>query len=68
MGVVSTQLDRVEAQLVSLSNKLEGLMTEVIRLQARGAEEAAQHVPGLVEELREEAAQLRRFEREAVEV
>jgi chromosome segregation ATPase len=68
LQMVSTQLDRVEAQLVSLSNEMEGVMTEVIRLQAMGAEEAAKHVPALVEHLREEAAQLRQFEREAVEV
>jgi chromosome segregation ATPase len=68
LKTVSTQLDRVEAQLVSLSNEMEGLMTEMIRLQAMGAEEAAKQVPALVEQLREETAQLRQFEREAVEV
>jgi hypothetical protein len=68
LGVVSRQLDRFEAQLVSLANELEGLMTEVIRLQAMGADEAGKHVPVLMERLREEVAQLRRFEREAVEV
>jgi chromosome segregation ATPase len=68
LKMVSTQLDRVEAQLVSLSNEMEGLMTEVVRLQAAGAEGADQRVPVLVEMLREQTAQLRQFEREAVEV
>jgi chromosome segregation ATPase len=68
LTLVSTQLDRVEAQLVSLSNEMEGIMTEVVRLQATGAEEAERRVPALVERLREEAAQLRAFERDAVQV
>jgi chromosome segregation ATPase len=68
LEVVSRQLDRVEAQLVSLSSELEGVVTEVVRLQAMGAEEAERRVNSLVETLREEAAQLKTFEREAVKV
>ena len=68
LEVVSTQLDRVEAQLVSLSNELEGVVTEVIRLQAMGAKGAESQVVPLVEKLREEAEQLETFEREAVKV
>jgi hypothetical protein len=68
LEMVSTQLDRVEAQLVSLSNELEGVATEVIRLQAMGTEEGERRVNPLVEKLREEAAQLETFEREAVKV
>ncbi len=68
LGLVYTQLDRVEAQLVSLSNEMEGIMTEVVRLQAMGAEEAKRHVPALVENLQQEAAQLQKFERDAVKV
>jgi hypothetical protein len=47
---------------------MEGLMMEMVRVQAMGADEAAKHVPRLVDQLREETAQLRQFEREAVEV
>jgi chromosome segregation ATPase len=68
LALVSTQLDRVEAQLVSLSNEMGGILTEVVRLQAMGAEDAEQHVPALVAKLREETAQLQEFERNAVEV
>jgi hypothetical protein len=68
LTLVSTQLDRVEAQLVSLSSEMSGVMTEIVRLQAIGAEEAKRHVPALVEKLQEETAQLREFERSAVEV
>jgi len=58
LEAVSTQLDRVEAQLISLSNEMEGIMTEVVRLQAGGSEEAMQGVPALVERLRQERAEL----------
>jgi chromosome segregation ATPase len=68
LEAVSTQLDRVEAQLVGLANALDGVMTELVRLQALSAQDAAERVPALVEQLREEADQLKTFEREAVEV
>jgi hypothetical protein len=68
LQVVSTQLDRVEAQLVGLSNEMEAVMTELIRLQAAGAREAGEQVPQLVQKLREEIEKLQTFEREAVEV
>lgn len=68
LQMVSTQLDRVEAQLVSLSNEMESMVTEVIRLQAMGPEEARGQVDSLVEKLREEAAQLETFEGQAVRV
>jgi chromosome segregation ATPase len=65
LRAVSTQLDRVEAQLMSLSNELDGTVTEIIRLQAMGPEDAAAGAKPLVTRLREEGAQLREFEREA---
>jgi chromosome segregation ATPase len=68
LALVSRQLDRVEAQLVSLSSEMEGVMTEVVRLQAMGADEAKKHVPALVERLQKETAELKAFERNAVEV
>ncbi len=68
LTLVSTQLDRVEAQLVSLSNEMSGVMTEIVRLQAIGAAAAKHHVPALVEKLQEETSQLREFERNAAEV
>lgn len=68
LAVVATQLDRVEAQLVSLSNEMEGIITEVVRLQAMGAEAAGRQVPVLLEKLKAEAAQLERFERDGIQV
>ena len=66
LQTVSTQLDRVEAQLMSLSNEMDGIVTEVIRLQAMGHKESARFVSALAQKLREQAAQLKAFEREAV--
>ncbi len=68
LAAVSTQLDRVEAQLVSLSNELDGIVTQLVRLQALGPKDAAKYVPELVSKLREEAAQLEAFEREAIRI
>jgi chromosome segregation ATPase len=68
LKLVSTQLDRVEAQLMSLSSELDGVVTEVVRLQAMGSEAAAGFVPDLVNRLRQESTQLKEFEREAVQV
>jgi len=68
LGTVSTQLDRVEAQLVSLANELDGVVTEMIRLQAIGSDDAAHYVPDLVKKLREQSAELKQFERDAVTI
>lgn len=66
LEAVSTQLDRVEAQLIGLSNEMEEIMTEIVRLQASGPEEAKRGVPRLVERLRGETAELRTIDRDRV--
>ncbi len=68
LTAVSTQLERVEAQLMSLSNEMDATVTEVIRLQAMGADGAKQFVPELTERLRDQRLQLKEFESEAVRV
>jgi hypothetical protein len=65
---VKVLLDRVEAQLLGLANELDGLVTEVIRLQAMVPGDAALHVAGLVDSLRQQSAQIVDFEREVVQV
>ena len=62
LAMVSTQLDRLEAQLVSLSNEMESVMTEVVRLQGMGTEEAEGHIYDLVANLRKEVAELQALE------
>lgn len=68
LKAVSVQLDRVEAQLVSLANEMDGVLTEMIRLQAMGPKDAARHVPALVKHLRDQSAQLEQFARETVRI
>ena len=45
---------------------MDGIVTEVIRLQAMGHKESARFVSALAQKLREQAAQLKAFEREVV--
>jgi hypothetical protein len=47
---------------------MDGIVTEVVRLQAVGSEDASRLVPALVKKIREESEQLRKFEREAMRV
>jgi hypothetical protein len=68
LQLVASDLDRVEAQLLGLANEMDGVVTEVIRLQAAGPDEAARQVPTLVGRLRERSEELRQSEREAAEV
>lgn len=68
LDAVSTQLDRVEAHLMSLANEMDSVVTEVIRIQATGPEEAAQRAPALAQKLHQEVTELKVFHREAVRV
>jgi hypothetical protein len=61
--LIATELDRVEAQLVGVVNELDGLVTEVVRLQAMDPEEAGRRVPPLVERLRKRSKELEESER-----
>ena len=65
---VKVLLDRVEAQLLGLANDLDGVVSEVIRLQAMSPDDAERHVSGLVENLRQQSTQISAFEREVVQV
>jgi len=55
---VERQLDHVEAQLLGLANEIEGVLTEVVRLQASGADVAGTQVSGLVARLQRQSVQL----------
>lgn len=61
---IVTQLDRVDAQLTSLGNAMEGVLAEVLRLQSMGEAQVKQNVPQLVETLRSQAQQLVAFSQE----
>lgn len=62
---VTTQLDRVEAQLVGLEAYLNGVVTEIVRLQAAGPEAAAPLVPDLQRRLQQEMEALQLFDQQA---
>ncbi len=59
-------LDRVEAQLFNLNNEINGVVTAAHQLQTFSPKEAAGHVPGLVQKLKQESLELDGFEREAL--
>jgi hypothetical protein len=63
---VATQLNRVEAYLLSLANEMDGVLTELVRLQAAGPDMAEAQVSIVVRRLQEKVEQLRVFERQAV--
>jgi flagellar biosynthesis chaperone FliJ len=66
--LVASDLDQMEAQLLGLVNEMDGVVTEVIRLQAAGPPDAERGVPALVGRIREQTTQLEKSEQEAVEV
>ncbi len=64
MEDVSNQILRVEAQLLSLANAMDTSLTEIMRLQAADPAEAAAAVPEIVQTLKGQMEQLRKFEKE----
>jgi hypothetical protein len=62
---IAAMLDRVEAQLASLVNILDATLADIIRLQALGGAQAEKQTAPLVQQLRNQIAQLRTFEEEA---
>lgn len=64
LQAVTAQLDRVEAQLLSLSNDLDGVVAEMLRLQALSAQGRGGAAEALVQKLRQQSAELAAFERQ----
>ncbi|MBI4630593.1 MAG: hypothetical protein HY740_02550 [Chloroflexi bacterium] len=64
MDDVSNQILRVEAQLLSLANAMDTSLTEIMRLQAADPAEAEAAVPDIVQTLKGQMEQLRKFEKE----
>jgi len=58
---VNRQLERTEALYDSLTSELESTLTEVIRVQTLGPEQAEERVPDLVHDLEQRRTQLREF-------
>jgi hypothetical protein len=47
---------------------MDSIVTELIRIQAAGPQDAAQRAPALAQKLHQEAAELKTFQKEAVQV
>lgn len=61
---LETVLDRVEAELRSISSELETAHTRVIHLKSLGASEIKAELPGLISSLKELESELIRFDQE----
>jgi hypothetical protein len=65
---VSTFLDRVEAQLASMSTTMDAILADIIRLQALGGARAEKEAPDIVSQIRTQSAQVEKFAKEAAEL
>ena len=65
---VKQLLDRVDAQMGSVVNAMDAALADVIRLQAVGAAQAEKQVAPLLQQIRDQATQLRAFEAEAAKI
>lgn len=62
---VDTLLDRVEAQLSSLSTTMDSILADIIRLQALGSAQAEKEAPEIIRQIRVQAQQVDDFAKEA---
>jgi hypothetical protein len=62
---VDALLGRVETQLRTVSNELNAVLGEIVRLQALGARDTAEQVPALLQRIRGQSEELKAFEAEA---
>ena len=62
---VDTLLDRVEAQLASLSTTMDSILADIIRLQALGSAQAEKEAPEIIRQIRGQAKQVDDFAKEA---
>jgi hypothetical protein len=65
---VSTFLDRVEAQLASMTTTMDGILADIVRLQAMGGAQAEKEVPDIIRQIRSQSTQVEKFAKEAAEL
>jgi len=65
MKKVSTLLDRVEAQLASMSTTMDAILADIIRIQALGGAQVEKEVPDIIRQIRAQARQVEEFAKEA---
>jgi hypothetical protein len=62
---VATLLDRVEAQLASMSTTMDSILEDIVRLQALGSAQAEKEAPEIIRQIRDQARQVEEFAKEA---
>ena len=65
---VDTLIDRVEAQLSSLSTTMDSILADIIRLQALGPAQAEKEAPEIIRQIRAQTKQVDDFAREAATI
>jgi hypothetical protein len=65
---VSTLLDRVEAQLASMTTTMDGILSDIVRLQALGSAQAEKEAQDIIRQVRAQAAQVEEFAKEAAKL
>jgi hypothetical protein len=65
---VSTLLDRVEAELVSLASSMDSILADIVRLQALGGAQAEKEAPEIIRQIRAQERQLDSFAEEAARI
>jgi hypothetical protein len=65
---IAALLDHMEAQLSTVVSTLDATLADVVRLQAMGAAQAEKEMPKVLQQIREQSAQLKAFEDEAARV
>jgi hypothetical protein len=65
MKKVDTFLDRVEAQLASMSTTMDGILADIIRLEAMGGAQAEKEAPEIIRQIRAQSEQVEEFAKEA---
>jgi hypothetical protein len=64
---IAAMLDRVEAQLSGLVATMDGLLAEIVRLQAGGSARIEQEAPNLLQKMHQETDALKALETEAAQ-
>lgn len=65
---VAAMLDRIQAQLGSVTTVMESLLADIMRLQVMGAEQTRQEVPAIIEKIRAEISGLEAAESEIAQL
>jgi hypothetical protein len=65
---VATSLERIQTQLGSTTTFMEGLLSDIMRLQVMGAGQTRQEVPNMLQKIRGEIEQLQAAEKEIAQL